>query len=371
MKGKFIFTYNTADYLLRFRTSLLTRIRELDYEVIALTPYEEGCVEKFDSVGVRWKEWRVEQHSLNPLTDWRSLRAMTRTLEEESPESVFNFTVKAVIYGSLAARGIAGVRVFSMIPGLGEVFVSSGPKAWILQRILLLMYRISLRNNMRVFFQNPDDMAFFTGKRIVSDDQSVLINGSGVDLDYYAPREKSLSGICVLMACRLLPKKGVQEYIDAARIVKERHPDISFLLAGPMDVSSGAVTKEYLQQVTGEGVINYLGELDDVRPYIASSVCVALPSYYGEGQPRILLESLAMGIPIVTTDMPGCRSVVEHGKNGLLVAPKSASGLADALLQLVDNPGMAREMGIKARQTAIDRYDVNRVTDKIIAELGL
>jgi len=220
-----------------------------------------------------------------------------------------------------------------------------------------------------VFFQNPDDRDLFLKLRLVDPAQIVLIEGSGVDLDHYAVAPSHDSPV-FLMVARLVRDKGVYEYAEAAQLVKRRFPQARFLLVGPADSNPAALDLRELDQWVREGVLQYAGELKDVRPAMAECFAYVLPSYR-EGTPRTVLEAMSIGRAVITTDAPGCRETIVDGDSGLLVPVKNAPALANAMLMLLENSALARQMGKQARLRVVQKYDVRKVNAKIIRSLGL
>jgi len=233
------------------------------------------------------------------------------------------------------------------------------------------MYWVALRNNTKVFFQNPDDQELFTSMNLVSGcEQCVLINGSGVDIEYYRETPPVTERIVFLLIARLISDKGINEYVEAARRIKQDYPEVVFRLVGPFDSNPSAIPKKKIEKWHDEGVIEYLGKTRDVRPYIAESSVYVLPSYR-EGTPRTVLEAMSMGRPIITSDAPGCRETVIEGKNGYLVRVKDVDGLVQALERFILNPKLISMMGKESRKIAVKKYDVRKVNATILETMGL
>jgi len=240
-----------------------------------------------------------------------------------------------------------------------------------LKNLVKLLYKIALKYNNVVFFQNPDDLNLLLRLRLIKDkNKTLILNGSGINLEkyYFAPlKEKSIS---FLLIARLIWDKGIYEYIEAARIIKKKYPNVSFLLLGPNEKNPCAIKKEYIKKWANKGIINYLGEKDDVRPYIANSSVFVLPSYR-EGIPRSILEAMAMGRPVITTNSPGCRETVEDGVNGFLVPIKDSKALADRMEKFILNPDLIKQMGNRSREIAEKRFDVYKVNRIILEHMGI
>lgn len=308
---------------------------------------------------------------LNPLRELGTLQALRRLLRELKPDAVLSYTIKPVIWGSLAAKQAGVPRVFSMITGLGYAFMSATSlKQRLVHRVACGLYRRALRGTTGVFFQNRDDEALFRELGLLpASVPSTLINGSGVDLKQFQPVPLPDAPVFLLMA-RLIADKGIREYRQAAIQVKQQVPQACFLLAGGLDENPTAITQPELDGWQAEGSIEYLGRLADVRPALRECSVYVLPSYR-EGTPRSTLEAMATGRPVVTTDSPGCRETVVDGENGLLVPVRNADALAAAMLKLARDPALRARMGAASLQLARERYDVYKVNEVIFDTMGL
>ena len=285
------------------------------------------------------------------------------------PDVILTYTIKPVIYGSIAAKLFGVSRIYAMIEGLGYAFIGDDLRSRFINIIVKILYYLSLKANQNVFFLNPDDRDLFIKLRLSNDAQAVLINGIGVDLDYYKP-EPFPENLSFLLIARLLKDKGIREYVEAARNIKQKYPKISFRLVGWMDDNPASVSKNELDTWVKQGIVKYLGKLSDVRPAIAASSVYVLPSYR-EGTPRTVLEAMAMGRPIITTDAPGCRETVQHGKNGFLVPIKNVSVLVSAMENFIQQPELIETMGLASREIAVEKYDVRKVNTVILKTMGL
>jgi glycosyltransferase involved in cell wall biosynthesis len=347
---------------------------EQGHEVIACVPAPSEDLPQaaeLEALGVRLEPIVLDRAGINPLADVGTLRCLVAVLRRLKPDTVLAYTIKPVIYGSLAAR-IAGVpTVCSIVEGIGYAFSGGGPRRVVLRTIVKLLYRVALSANRRVFFLNPDNKRLFEDLGLARrSDQSVLLGGIGVDLERFAPAPLPET-VTFLLIARLLRDKGVPEFVDAARIVRACHPEVRFHLVGWIDSNPMAVGEAELRAWIEEGVISYLGKLDDVRPALADASVFVLPSYYPEGQPRSIMEAMATGRPILTTDMPGCRETVVDGANGFLVPAQDAPALARAMLRFVEQPELIVTMGRESRRIAEAKYDVHRINHRLMAEMGL
>ena len=359
-----------APSLVNFRGPLLRALRHEGHQVIALAPGDDPEVARqLAEWGVHYRAISLQRTGMNPVQDGRDLKAMTALLRELQPDVVLSYTIKPVVYGLLAAR-LAGVRRrYALITGLGYTFQGEGAKRRVLSAVTSGLYRAALLGAQRVIFQNPDDCNLFVQRGIVRPAQCALVNGSGVDLTHFAPADLPREPVFLLVA-RLLKEKGVSEYVQAAANLKARHPEARFLLAGPLDPNPAGITQAQLDQWRAAGVVEYLGELRDVRPAFAQCSVYVLPSYR-EGTPRTVLEAMAAGRAVLTTDAPGCRETVTPGVNGLLVPPADVDALEQVMEQLLLDPAARTAMGAESLRLVRERYDVRLVNRQMLEALHL
>jgi glycosyltransferase involved in cell wall biosynthesis len=377
---KVLLVANTSWYLYNFRRPLARALRARGLEPVLLAP-RDGYSERLIEEGFSWRELDLSRARVTPLRELRSLIGLIRVYRRERPAAVHHFTIRCVIYGTIAAL-VARVPVrINAVTGLGHVFLSRSLKTALLRPPLRLAYRFVLGvNGSRVIFQNPDDRQTFVDARLVAPAQTLLVRSSGVDINMFSPAPESnkpgAGPLTVLFASRLLREKGILELIEAIRILKAA-PETSglvFKIAGeayPGNPSS--VTDAQVRQWSREGLADFLGHVDPVLDLIAQSDIVVLPSYR-EGTPRILLEACAMEKPTIATDVPGCREIVEHGKNGLLVPPRDARALADAIARLARDPGLRRSMGKNGRDKVVAEFsdvEIARQTLQAYETLGV
>lgn len=358
--------------LVTFRGSLLRAMVDRGCRVVACAPAASPeIVAALAGMGVTYRDVAFNRTGLRPDEDLRTLAALVALFREVRPDVMLGYTIKPVVWGLLAARIARVPRRFAMITGLGYAFMSEGWKARMVGGVARRLYRLSLQGADRAFFQNPDDRALFEQLRLVRDpQQGVIINGSGVEVDRYQPAPFPDGPPSFLLIGRLLGDKGVREYVEAARLVCARHPGVVFRLAGWVDENPSSISERELDSWVREGVVEFLGGLADVRPAIAASSVYVLPSYR-EGTPRSVLEAMAMGRPIVTTDAPGCRETVQEGVNGFLVPVRDAAALARAMEALVVDRALVERMGRESRRIAEEKYDVRKVNRVILETMGL
>lgn len=313
----------------------------------------------------------LDRTGTGPLANLLAIAAYRRLIRRVRPTHILSYMIKPVVFATLAAR-LAGVpHRFALLNGLGYVFESRTLRARVLRGLIWPLYRTALGGAAAVIFQNPDDEATLRRLRLMSSGQrTIVVNGSGVDLQHFVPAPLA-AGRIVLLIARLVKAKGVLDFVAAARIARERDPRIVFQLAGWIDAANPlAISRTELDSWIAEGSIEYLGSLDDVRPALAACTLFCLPSYY-EGTPRAVLEALATGRPIVTTDVPGCRETVRDGWNGYLVPPRDPQALADAILAVFDDRERTTRMAAASLTYARSRYDVVAVNAAMMNGMGL
>jgi glycosyltransferase involved in cell wall biosynthesis len=362
-----------AASLVAFRGELLRSMVAQGHEVLGLAPEEDPRVrDALAAMGVGFGTVPLRRTGMNPVRDAVTTVALARAFRGERAELAFVYTAKPVIYGLLAAR-LAGVPCrAAMITGVGSALAGGGSFGdRSLAKLVETLYRIALRFAHVVIFQNPDDEALFRRLGLVGRrHRIVLVNGSGVDLDRFAVTPHPPPPVTFLMIARLVREKGLFEYVEAARLVKHEHPDVRVQLLGPLDDKASGIGRDQVDAWAAEGIIEYLGATDDVRPYLrAAHVCV-LPSYH-EGTPRSILEAMSMGRAAITTDAPGCRETVRDGVNGFLVPVRDGAAVASAMRRFIDEPGLAERMGDAGRALAEERFDVHAVNRVIIDALGV
>lgn len=357
---------NLAWNLVNFRAGLIHALRESGFALVAAAPPDPAAEKQLADLGCMFEPLRLNAKGMSPLDDLSLIRQYRALMHRYRPVGYLAWTIKPNVYGGIAAAWLR-VPHIANVSGLGTAFIRRNLLTLIVERL----YHTGLGRASTVFFQNDDDLALFTGKGLVRAEQAHLVPGSGIDCDHFAPgKSVPHEAHTFLMIGRVLRDKGVVEYVDAARELRAAYPDRRFRLLGFLDAENRtAISRAQVDQWVAEGSIEYLPPTDDVRPYIDDADCVVLPSYR-EGTSRVLLEAAAMARPIVTTDVPGCREVVEHGVNGLLCAARNADALAAAMREMIESP-LARlaEMGAAGRTRVIERFSQERVNELYFAAL--
>lgn len=350
---------NTDWYLFNFRLPLAKALRGRGWEVVLVSPPGEYGP-RLEREGFRWIGFDFSRKGTNPLGEFATLKRLVALYRRERPHLAHHFTIKCVLYGGIAAR-VAGVeKTVNAVTGMGHVFTTHSPRNRLLRPLIRAMYR-GVLNHSLVIFQNPDDRDEFLRLGLVDAARARLIRGSGVDTTRFVPREASVAqhegrpdaaALTVLMVARLLKEKGVREYVEAATLVREAFPATRFRLAGDPDPGNpSSVAPEALAAWRAEGAVEFLGHREDMEALLAATDVAVLPSYR-EGTPRSLLEAAAAGLPLVATDVPGCREVVRHEDNGLLVKAADSKSLAQAIITLLRDPSLRETMGRRSRARA-------------------
>ena len=372
---KIVLFANTEWYLYNFRRSLALALRDAGHDVLLLSP-DGPYGEKLRDLGLRWQPLPMDRRSLNPLREGVLLLHLWRLLRREHPDVVHSFTIKSAVYGSLAAR-LAGVPArVNAVAGMGYVFISHARKARMLRPVVRMLLKVAMGGpNARLILQNPDDVAVFEQAKLVEPAHIRLVPGSGVDVTRFVPDPGRIAGprVRVLLPARLLWDKGLAEYAEAARLLHAGNVPVDMLLAGDPDPGNpAAVTEAKVREWEREGLLQWLGHVDDMPALFRSVDIVALPTSYGEGLPKSLIEAGASGCVLVTTNVPGCREVVEHEVDGLLVPVHDAAALATAIARLQGDLPLRRQLAEAGRRKVLERFDeqiVIRNTLAVYAEL--
>ncbi|MCY9875215.1 glycosyltransferase family 4 protein [Vibrio natriegens] len=353
-----------------FRGELVKCIVKRDVTMCALVSYADKEEEKkITSLGTNYEGYYVSRSGLNPFDDIRTLLSFCFIYKRSRPSFVLAYTIKPIIWGGIAARFTNVESFYAMVTGLGYAFQKGGFSKNLLNILVKFLYRSALKKSKGVIFQNRDNMQVFIDECIVPKEKCFLVNGSGVDLSHYNLSPLPSTPHFLLIA-RLLGDKGIREYAQAAELVKQKYPDAVFELVGPQDPSPDGIKLEEIQTWCDKGAIVYSGATKDVRPFIEKCSIYVLPSYH-EGMPRTVLEAMAMGRPILTTDVPGCRETVVNGENGWLVEKANVDQLSERLIWFIENQDKWQEMGRSSHDMAYEKFDVHKVNAEILKIMGL
>ena len=347
-----------------FRTEMMKSFIECGYEVVAVgNESEEQWSEKFASLQIKYRQAFIQRNGTNPLKDLKTLKNLKKIIAEEKPQKIFSYQAKTVIYGGIAARKYKNIDYYALIAGVGSVFLSKGIKARLIRAFLKIEYKIGLKKAKKVIFQNQDDVQLFLKNKLVKEKQIEIINGSGVNLERFQ-KQPLPKEMIFLTISRLIRDKGVMEYLESARRIKNKYPNVKFMLVGPYDSNPSALNEEDLRPYIEGGVVEYFGEQADVVPYLAQCSVYVLPSYR-EGIPKTVLEAMASFKAIITTDAPGCRETVIDGENGFLVPVKDVDALVERMEYFIQNRAIIEKMAEKGRILVEDKFDVKKINDKI------
>lgn len=358
--AKVILSANTDWYLYNFRLSLARSLRSAGYEVVMVSP-PGRFAGMLQSAGFRWVEWSLGRKTLAPWRELASLLSIAKIYRREAPLLVHHHTIKPVLYGSLAGRIAKVPAIVNSITGRGYVFLGSDTKARLLKPLARSLYRMAFHGKrLGVIFENQVDRQYFIDQKLVPVTRSWLIEGVGVDEQLYQPFPEPPGPPVILMAARLLWDKGTGVLVEAARLLKDTGARI--VLVGEPDLGNPkAVPIETLKSWNADGIIEWWGWRDDMSEVYKQCHIITLPSFYGEGVPTGLLEGAACGLPLVATDIPGCRAIVDDGKNGFLVPLHDPSALASALRKLVLDPDLRRRMGAESRTLVLEKFTQSQV----------
>ena len=352
-----------------FRGDLVRAIIAKGCEVVVTGP-DRTDVDKIEALGARFVEIPMNKTGTSISGDLRYRAALTKLMKAEKPDATLGYTIKPVVYGAMAAHAAGVKNVNGMITGGGYTFTAKTAKAKALGAIVRTLYRIGLGYTDHVIFQNPDDLQEFCGRGLVKKDKCSVVNGSGVNMERFSPAPMPETP-AFFMLSRLLKSKGVMEYLEAARMVKSEFPEAKFYLLGKYETSmQDAIPRETVEEFIRDGIVERFDETADVRPYYAKCSVYVLPSHR-EGTPRTVLEAMAMGRPILTTDTNGCRETVEDGVNGWLVPVGDAAALAEKMKAFLREPGLIEKMGAESVRICAGKFEVGKVNQEMLRIMNL
>lgn len=351
-----------------FRGDLVKEIIAAGYEVIVTGPNMDD-VDKIEELGARFECIPLNKSGLNPIHDLKYIKKLYDLIKREQPQISLGYTIKPVIYGSIASK-LAGVKnIYSMITGVGYAFTSKTTKAKLIKFVVSLLYKISLKFNNLIIFQNKDNKELFVSSNIVEKKKTRIVNGSGVNMGQFSPTSYP-ENLTFFMLSRALHSKGIREYLEAAKILKNKYPEVKFVWLGAVESQQDSIKKEDLKPYIEQGIIEHHGETDDVRKYYAQSSVFVLPSY-AEGTPRTVLEAMAMARPIITTDAPGCRETVLNGENGFLVEVGNVEELARKIEWFIHNKEMIPQMGKKSLVYCQEKFEVDKINSNMLEIMNI
>ncbi len=359
-----------APSLVHFRASLIESLRAKGVEVFALAPnYDAATRAAVLNLGATAVDCAMDRTGMNPAIDAWNTWQLTRLLRRLRPDITLGYFVKPVVFGTLAAW-LAGVpRRFAMIEGLGFAFTPTAEtrsiKRVLLKRLVTELYRIGLRQASRVIFLNPDDRSELINAGALSVKKSFLLGGIGVDLEKWPMSAPIVKPVTFLLVARLLREKGIEQYAAAARLIIKKNLQARFILLGSLDDNPGSITRNEVQKWVDDGILEWHGHVP-VQPWLMQASVFVLPSYYREGVPASTQEAMAMGRPVITTDVPGCRDTVVNGVNGFLIPPRDVEALAEKMEIFIQRPDLIHTMGQASRGIAEERFNVHEVNGRLL-----
>lgn len=361
-RKKIAIVSNTSWSVYNFRLGLIRRLQERGYEISIIAP-QDNFSAKLVAEGFHFHHIYTNNYSTNPLNDLRTLFQLKRIYQKNKFDFIFHYTIKPNIYGTLAARWCK-IPSIAITTGLGRLFSFNNN---VVKFFSTKLYQIAGKYSQQVWFLNQSDLDSFVQKGIISNEKAFLLPSEGIDTQKFKPTatysRRAQKKLTFLFAGRIIWDKGVKEFVEAAKIIRKHHSNIDFQILGFIDPSNpNAVPYEDIQRWQRKNIISYLGETEDVRPYLEEASCLVFPSFYNEGISRILLEAAAMGKPIITTDNVGCRDVVEDNFNGFICQPKDKNDLAQKILKFIELPFRDQElMGLNGRKVVINKFSEERV----------
>ena len=358
---------NTSWYLFNFRSTLIKRLIEEGHEVNVIAPFD-NYVDRLVKLGAKYNEVKLTRFKKSIIWDLYFIFKLIKFNRKLRPDVVHHFTIKRVIYGSIAAWFSPRMKVINSIPGLGLSFNVIYKKKWI-NRFIMFLYRLAFKDHHKIIFQNPDNMNFFIQSGILNIEQCHLIKSSGVNTKKFFKNGhgKNDNIIRFGIMCRMIWSKGIQDFVEASKIVHKKNPNTEFYVLGSPDPHSpDSVSYDWLQNLNKEKHLFWLEHTDNVKEFLSTIDVFVLPTYYPEGLPKSLLEAGAMELPLITTNTPGCKEVVQDGHNGFLVSIKDQVDLSQKMYEISLDKEKRTEMGKNSRQIVESEYDVKIVNDKTI-----
>ena len=375
---KVIIIGTVASSFYGFRADLIRAMREKQYTVYAFaSEYTDSDLKKIESLGAIPITYELNRGGLNPLSDIVATYKLSRKIREIKPDLVFSYFSKPVIFGTIAAKLAKVPKIVGMLEGLGYTFTQQpeglNKKTQLIKKFQVLLYKFALPQLDKLIFLNPDDPKDLINQYAINVQKVEVLGGIGLNLQEYPyqPIKNIQQPINFLFIGRLLKEKGIYDFLNAAKIVKEKYPETQFTVLGAIDQSNlGALSGSELVDLIDSGIIEYPGHVDNIQEWITNSDVFVLPSYR-EGVPRSTQEAMAIGRAIITTDVPGCRETVINGVNGFIVQKWNPEALADKMIYFIEHREKIQTMGEASHEIAIEKFDANEVNQKLMGILGL
>lgn len=362
-----------------FRAELIKALVELNHEVYAFTSeYKQNDLSRIKALGATPIHYKLSRGGMNPLSDIKATVYLAKKIKYLKPDIVFSYFSKPVIFGTLAAKIANTPKTVGMLEGLGYTFTEqpygTDYKTKIIKSIQVVLYKLALPKLDSLIFLNPDDSKDLLQKYGIKVNNVEILGGIGLNLETYLhqPIPDTRGPINFLFIARLIKEKGIHDFISAAKLVKSKYPDTKFTVLGSIDSANlGGLTQLELDQLISSKIIVYPGYVTNVPEWIAQSHVFVLPSYYREGVPRSTQEAMAIGRPIITTNVPGCRETVIDGVNGFLVEKWNPKLLAEKMIYFIENPDQIEKMGLESYKIAQEKFDAHKVNKRLLKILGI
>lgn len=369
MSKKMVVIASNTKMFFNFREDLVKSIIAHEYEVSAIVP-ESGLSEKFEENNIKEIVIDMNKNTTSLFKNIKYIFNLKKILKNEKPDIIFSYTIKPIILGSIAAHLNKMTNVYSMVTGLGHIYSDNSFKTRIIRLICGVGYKVAFRYNKKVIFQNIDDINEVVKRRYIKREKCELVNGSGVNMKKFERTPLPTENI-FLMVSRVLKEKGVIEYFEAAKIMKQKYKNAHFMFVGKIDKTNYAVDVSKLREYVDEGIVELVSETDDVASYLKKCRYFVLPTYYREGVPRVILEALSVGRPIITTFMPGCKETVVNGKNGYFVKIKDVDDLVSKMELLINDDKKVEAMASESHKLCKKKFDVNIINNKMLKIMGI
>lgn len=377
LNKKIILIGTVASSFYGFRADLIRTLLKKGHQVYAFTSeYTAEDLKKIEKLGATPITYPLNRGGLNPLADIIATYRLSKKIKAINPDLVFSYFSKPVIFGTLAAKLAKAPCVVGMLEGLGYTFTEQpeglGKKTQLIKKIQVFLYKIALPQLDQLIFLNPDDPKDLIERYVINVKNIEVLGGIGLNLHHYKYSENFNSNISFIFIARLLAEKGIHDYIKAAKIVKEKYPSVKFTILGAIDKEAlGSLKEEELENLVKTNIIEYPGHVSNVSEWIENSSVFVLPSYYREGVPRSTQEAMAIGRAVITTDVPGCRETVVDGVNGFLVPKWNPEALAEKMIYFIENPDQIQVMGAESYKIAVEKFDAEKVNQRLVNMLGL
>lgn len=374
---KIVLIGTVASSFYGFRADLIHTLLKQGHKIYAFTSeYTAEDLKKIEQLGAIPVTYTLNRGGLNPLADIFATYQLSKKLKTVNPDLVFSYFSKPVIFGTLAAKLAKVPRIVGMLEGLGYTFTEQPEglikKTEIIKKIQIFLYKISLPKLDKLIFLNPDDPKDLLEQYNIKVRNVEVLGGIGLNLDNYKYSENFGPNISFIFIARLLAEKGIHDYIKAAKIVKEKYPLVKFIVLGAIDKEAlGSLKREEIASLVKTNIIEYPGHVSNVSEWIENSSVFVLPSYYREGVPRSTQEAMAIGRAVITTDVPGCRETVVDDVNGFLVPKWNPEALAEKMIYFIENPDQIKVMGAESYRIAVEKFDAEKVNQRLVNMLGL